>query len=703
MYLKRGFITRVLKGLFSEYVLTLSKKEAIREMLLFYMAKDELNAIKRNKRIMFIEDINKSLFKNSEDVFFNMFRMENIEHFLIDEFQDTDKLQWKNIERLVENGLSKGGSLFVVGDRKQGIYEWRGGSPELFNTVKESFSHFNIREERLEYNYRSGKSIVSFINRVFDVEKNPFLKSYTILSHFKESVQKATKDFDGYVEVRFNKDDEELNLNLVKNVKELIERYNFSDIAILVRKNSHAKEISRLLMDENIPVVSQETFLLSSSHIIKGIISFLKFLSLPEDDIGFSALLLNDMFLKNARIDGLEIRRFIMNAEEGNPLYLIFKKKFKSLWDIYIEPIYSKVNVIPLYDLIRMILELFNIEKLFKGELPFVTAFLELVFGFENETQKSVDEFLNFFTSLTEEDSPALKFPEGVNAVRILTIHKAKGLQFPVIMFPLKNSQKKRELFAEGRDFFIINKSYAEKNKRLFGMERRKEEQDLKASVNLIYVAMTRAINELYIHSVNTGKESGIREIFNRLIEYRFGELQSFFSSGSKMITKKECKETEFPPISLSSLKTPSQWQKIIYKGIDIRTEEIQEGIDVHRMLEVFEDESFLKDSNVKQGLEQKAFRFVYKFFKDRNLLDAVHIVEKDFVDSKGEIIRPDRIVIKDDVVYIIDFKTGRQRNKDVVQLRHYMQTMKNIFLKDIKGYILYMREEIVKEVGFEG
>ena len=220
-------------------------------------------------------------------------------HFLIDEFQDTSLLQWKNLFPMVEEALSSGGSLFYVGDKKQAIYRFRGGDAYLMERIGAGLKHFNLKEEFLSRNYRSQKEIVEFNNRVFSRENIlNFLGQVTcgdkdgfelevedrdeIAGVFKEAKQEYSKEKQGgrvsfeLVGAGEGQADTEdiIKEKTISLIKKLRKRFECQDIAVLARSNNEVERISSWLIAEGLPVESEKTLNIAENHRIKELTAF---------------------------------------------------------------------------------------------------------------------------------------------------------------------------------------------------------------------------------------------------------------------------------------------------------------------------------------------------------------------------------------------------------------------------------------------
>ncbi len=383
-------------------------------------------------------------------------------HFLFDEFQDTSRDQWYALLPIVEDVLSRGGSLFLVGDVKQAIYGWRGGDWTLFDEVVSSFVSVGSPETlRLDKNYRSCKTLVEFFNRLFqplsdkgevkDILGNFFLKgapsdvlddvsssvSSAFSSHYQVPVRgdiprsgffiykcggkRSKDDLREVVRSKFLED-----VRLEWEMRETVE--SGAPIAVLVRTNDDVEEVSSWLIQSGIPVVTENALKLSSSLAVKGIVSFLSYLYDPGDEVSLYG------FLASGLLEGGPA-----SEEELSSLWLQgdcdpWKKKVEDLRR-KLSPLLNRRSP---YELMFSLLEEIGITLERGGRMfhqaPFIRRLLELSHRFELENGPSISKFLSFCEEGGLEERVGL--PESVDAVRVLTIHRAKGLEFPVVFIP---------------------------------------------------------------------------------------------------------------------------------------------------------------------------------------------------------------------------------------------------------------------------
>jgi ATP-dependent exoDNAse (exonuclease V) beta subunit len=452
-----------------------------------------------------------------------------VNHFLIDEFQDTSRPQWAALFPLLEETLSKGGTLFYAGDVKQAIYGWRGGDSRLFGEVAEV--HFpsvppeGRRGETLRGNYRSLVKIVDFNNELYRLlgdrecvdaiarmilgQKAP-QESREYLSHlisrtFADVEQEAAPHLkDGEKgEIRIcsflapaEQLRREVRQRLIGEMKGVWERRK-EGIAVLVRRNRDAEDITAWLMAEGIPVVTENSLRLRSSDLLKGLVAFLRFLDYPLDDLSFWGSAASRLFKGLPGLSGEDLDPFLSEGRWQPPLYKAFEGRFPAASKEYMRPLLARVGLVTPYDLAREVIERFRLVERFPEDGVFIYRFLELMFQMEARGQRSLSHFLRFWEEGGMEEKIGL--PDEISAVRILTIHKAKGLEFPVVFIPFTNWRLERPRLARLHDGSFVSL------KRPLPQALEKEAVSMMIAdgleaLNLLYVATTRAEEELYLY-----------------------------------------------------------------------------------------------------------------------------------------------------------------------------------------------------------
>ncbi len=447
-------------------------------------------------------------------------RYGNYKYILIDEFQDTSLSQWESLCPIIEEMLSQGGGLVCVGDPKQTIYRWRGSFPDIFSLLKKRFSSANYKEFVLSENWRSAKEIVEFNNQLFSEKKKALPlgedliidakildKLFYVFSSERVCQQVKRKDLTGKVtilslNVEFL-EAEEIENQIINELISLIRGSKAScpeeQIAVLVRRRSEAQRIISALFEEGIAVVSNESVSLVSSQIIRALFSLLRWMAYPEQKLYLYMFLLSDLW---AKFIGKDIR--------------FWEQELRFLsYDKIIELIRPGLNVRrnSLYFMIKDLIKNFKLYELFPQEKIYFDGLLEMVLEWEMENTSLLSHFLDYWKK--QEDSlvegEKLNLPSDKDAVKVMTIHTAKGLEFDTVILPfLQVSFWRRfskgladQLFWESDDkylqAFYINKTLASRTERLAQLYGQEMAYQLWDNLNLLYVAFTRAKKQLII------------------------------------------------------------------------------------------------------------------------------------------------------------------------------------------------------------
>jgi ATP-dependent helicase/nuclease subunit A len=749
------------------------------------------------RRTVLIEELNKLLQQVIDgeqfvpEIYYAL--AERYSHFLIDEFQDTNLLQWRNMAVLVEEALSRGGTLFLVGDKKQSIYRWRGGRPELVDEVAAQYRSFQHHPVCLDTNYRSGEHIVKFNNALFDPDNIGRLVDAVMAEPSREHKKRIVETYGeapqalcpsktgkGYVRIeklsrrdhngeapeRFAKKEkfEVVGERLSRLILDLRSRgaYRDRDIAVLVRTRAEAQFVVNMLLSMGVSVESELTVNVKNNPFVKEVVGFLRFLDAPYDNLSFAGLVTGRLFLETASVPDRTMRRWIEEQrmrQPGSVLYARFRDDFPGLWSLYLEYFFQRVGYFPPYELAVLILERWDLLKRFPEEAPYFLHLCGLLKDREALGEGNLAAFLRFwygksmvtFGETGESEGPfLLKTTEGANAIRVLTIHKAKGLQFPVVILPFlklttfsaSDSRDKAKFFVTEGDrlkLLYIKKDFAAHSHRLRRIYQEKEMDHLLDELNNVYVACTRPEQELYLFLTESVRQK------NYLIETLFGmeTLQPYRRGNFIEIGKEHGEATRGPspaetserhdqgaPLSFDDMGNDILWiQKMRSKlktPESCSREQVQakkRGDVIHYILSLVttlpggkgEVGPFLEGC-IEAGLARYGFqrhkndvtRAVLEFFQRPHFRDffvsredeAVY-TEKEIVDDRGGGSKVDRILLRKDSIDVIDFKTGETHTAEhVEQIKRYSRLLEQIHPgRPVKGHLLYVDEGLVRTV----
>lgn len=715
---------------------------------IFNMISPDFRELSSREDVLFLEELNKQtrvlLDENSMTVPELYYRLATqFKHFLIDEFQDTSGLQWKNLELMAEEALSTGGSLFYVGDKKQAIYRFRGGDVSLIDSVKNKFRNFNVITGVLDKNYRSSKNIVEFNNKIFSednlgkffskiAEDNENLNPENIneiINIFKESKQeyKIRKE-EGYIKIEFidvenrYERDKIINDKLVELIYELKKRFEFRDIALLTRKNSEIELVTSWLLEKNIPIESEKTLNIRENSYIKEIISLLKFLNSPIDNLSFASFILGNIFLKVSNLKREKIQDFIFEARNKilsgeTYLYREFQREFPGIWKTLMEEFFKNVGFVPLYELTISIYSRFNCLINFHEYQGFFMRFLEFIKEQEDERQ-DIPSFLEYFDNAPVEE--LYINVSKTNSVKALTIHKAKGLEFPVVILPFAEMDVKvdKEIIYPEDDMLRImhiNKKSREISPALKQIYNEAYKKSFMDELNNMYVAFTRPKDELYIFIPKKNERRSFN-IVNILIPSENPE------SGCRVKPKLHSEREFLFDIPASEFR---DWIKSLKDEFTNESfvqdkEKVLKGNIMHSIL------SFIGDLNeqdvnfaVKQAVEKTKFKYQFvddfqefedvikRLITDKKFHSIFYIdngtvySEKEIVDSIGNTKRLDRLIVLQSEVWIIDYKSSKDDGNNYDgQMKEYINIIKGMYpAKKIKGILIYLDNLSMEEV----
>jgi ATP-dependent exoDNAse (exonuclease V) beta subunit len=546
---------KTIEKLKGEYMLMQAIGRHFYKLSVIHEINKEVAQIKQEKNVVHISDFNKAIINIvlQEPVPFIYERLgEKYNHILIDEFQDTSVLQWNNLLPLVENSVAKGHFNMLVGDAKQAIYGWRGGEMEqiVFLTQKrfrelvarheqaellklryETFEH-SLLAEQLNTNYRSAREIITFNNELFRLLVELYKEERSLLADvydaYFEQQTPANPKTGGHVEVRFIERIEEgilpltvsalspyqrFTLEAIWNIIQdaLAAGYEYRDIAILNRSNTSGKLIANFLKENNIEVISQDSLVLQSAPSIQLIIALFRVICLPDHVLyRYEALHLFHTYilqtLPDATID--EVKKVLENASL-EPFYEYLSAKGYAL-----EP--YKLQQAGIYELAEKLIQLLQLfDK--PRQQPYLFRFLDVVLEFSIKQSNHLADFMEYWER--KKESISINTPKDWQAVTVSSIHKSKGLEYPVVIVPFADwefSHNKNDLLwlslendqldhntlqLQSIPISMATVSPVKELGRtpLKGQFEKEFEKVFIESLNTLYVALTRAADRLYL------------------------------------------------------------------------------------------------------------------------------------------------------------------------------------------------------------
>ena len=659
-------------------------------------------------------------------------------HFMIDEFQDTSVLQWNNLLPLIEESLANNRFNLIVGDAKQAIYRFRGGEVELFTQLpkllhsnenqeirlREQVLTQNYEYKNLDTNYRSRNNIIDFNNRFFEIAKRELSDDFrAIYQHHEQKTAPLGKE-GGLISFRFiqSKVADEFRTAKLEEVTNIIGElkangYPWEKIAVLSLKNRDASAIASHLLQQGIPIVSSESVKLSSSIRVRFLVAYLHYLTHPEDAIN--------------RIDLSRLFLLLQNSEAH--FYAVSKKmvdkkyRFNDLIQTYgFAPLsLDSLSKNTVYELCEALIRHFFVKEPLD---IFVRFFLDFVFDKQPIHQGDIGRFLKLWEEKSEKLSISL--PENINAVQIMTAHKAKGLKFGVVIADLEyyKAKKTKEQFWDAPEveelspientLFDINKNLDAIDKlAVYEREMGKSKLDF---LNLMYVAFTRPVDALY--ALGDINEEGKGKFFSTYLinyleantlwnkeqlTYQFGKLPPV-SKEEKTTESSERRLTFVPSIAWNNhvqiaapdnplaLSNQTLSEKLYGTLLHDILAEIQYAEDLPKVLTAFEQRALLDKADrpfIEQTLRNLlSCREIASAF-NRN---AVIKTETEIYDAEsGKLLRPDRVVLLNNQLTIIDYKTGKKEEKHTKQIQAYGLAFSKMGYKVTRLQLVYIGENI--------
>lgn len=688
-----------------------------------------------------------------------------INHYMIDEFQDTSGMQWGNFLPLVRDSLASGNRNFIVGDVKQSIYRWRNSDWKILDEQLDSdFRKESINHETLNTNWRSARNVIDFNNAIFARGAALLQETYNtdlpqegdeaIYNTFAGRITKAYnelyqhipdshKDNEGHVKVEFI-DTEEHDWqqyvldNLPRQIEELQDRgYSLKDIAILVRTKKEGAEVANRLLEYKhthaeskyrYDIISDEALFMDNSKSIKLIIALLKYLHNPQD-ASLKALAVYEYFKHSDQLNAEEALQKYFSANEDLPETIA-----KEL---------TQIRELPLYEMTEGIFELFR-DSLEDNEHIYIQSFLDLVLDFTIRNSSDLDAFLSWWN-----DNGAKKTiftPDGQDAIRIMTIHKSKGLGFNVVLLPFCNWDIDHKLTnilwchptsEPFNGLHLVPVKYSKKLRNtIFEYEYLNEK--LHAFIdnfNVLYVAFTRAKNELIAFAPKPKRED-VNNISSLLwmsihspevaiskegdyinLEKYVDEDNSFELGKDYRPTKKEKTVAATNEISIDTLPSVSYDDRLKLmlsnKYFFTDTGQRDYGNMMHeivsRVRTIDDLEGAVEDyyiageitSEKKTEITELLRKYVSSlsvaqwYSGEYKVLNEVEILQ-----PNGSIVRPDRVMTKGDEAIVIDYKFGEKEDKKYnKQVKYYADQIRKMGYGDVKGYICYIALNKVVEV----
>jgi ATP-dependent helicase/nuclease subunit A len=743
---------------------------------------------RNSNNVLLISDTNlllKEIIGNNDAPFIYEKFGNRFNHILIDEFQDTSGFQWLNFKPLIENSLSFGNYNMIVGDIKQSIYRWRNGNWKLLHEQiqKDIAEHF-ISEQTLNSNWRSKENIVQFNNSLFKKLPEMLQMQYNNdISSINDETLKEKLRREGYTDIiqkAYNKHEQtvpdqdekkggtvklffthssnntEYNKKVYDVLPETIESIlrnghaKASEIGILVRRNAEAKTVADMLLQyqketvqsEKYQIISPESLYIGNSPSVKIIISAMKCLQSSENDINTAELI-------------FEFQKFKGNTQSlKNDLFLSVKKNEygRFLPEAFLKN-KNELKRTSLYELSERLIEIFDIAGS-KKDFLYLKSFQNLISEQLNKQNSNLSDFLDWWNEKGKEKS--VQFSDETNALRIMTIHSSKGLAFKYVFIPFADMKidhgvnspllwvkTDKEPFNSIKYFPVkynsklIQSYFAEDylNEKLYAYI---------DTLNLLYVAFTRAKSALYIfssfpktkkneyssaghllHSFVTSSLEHTDQI--KSLHFSKDSINEFnvFSYSEEAVVAEVTrqKQSELENVLFAPVEYPNSIFQdrihINYSSEDFFTESIDNvenmvnyGIfmhqvfaqihykdDVSTVLEAMISEGYISENEKKQ-IADRIYEIISRdnvkewFSQDYNV-----ITEEALITAEGDIRIPDRVILSDDKIIVIDFKFGKKHKKYFEQIKEYKELIEEVYEQKTEAYIYYVVSDFKEQV----
>lgn len=762
---------------FGEYITALKVKANLFTLGLLNDLQEEIDNIRQEKGILPLSDSNlllKKIIDGSDSPFIYEKTGNTFNHFMLDEFQDTSAMQWGNFKPLIDNSLAEGKSNLAVGDAKQSIYRWRNGDWNILaNKIETQFDANQIQIKNLLNNWRSHSNIIGFNNLVFpqmaarlatkfDKEQgydgqneseatSLFRKIYNDVEQIIDDPEQREG---GFVQVNFFEESEESGYKeqslaqLLKQVKQLQDAgFLGKDIAILVRRNAEGGEIIRYFMEAaelpenrscNLEIISNESLFLNSSNCVTLVVGLISHLVNPDDKITKATILneYNSFLYPILSGKGKEViynrEGYTMDGRLPGSLDPGYENEFEAVFAPVIRQLKSTILNASIDEVVTLICRAFNLFEI-EGDLPFLLGLIDQAAQIKSGLSNDLSNFLKWWEDKGHKLSVSVN--DETEAIRLMTIHKSKGLEFKVVLVPffdwpvLWSHTPVLWCHPEAEPFNTLPLVPVKAVKDLAQSHFRKEyfEEFFNSyidNLNLVYVAFTRAVSALYINAPFNEKdksESSVAKVlYNSLAGisgsgtldepgrcFTIGELKGETTdrkAGEQVLPVGRYVFNEFS--SRLKLRTNIEF----FSGGELSDKNL--GILVHEILSEIKTTADI-DRSCQRALKQQKITQSEYYIITRWLRELVgsdqakewfsgrhKIVNERELLSPSGIKRPDRVMFSDGKAIVVDYKLGEPMpGKYGRQVTGYSSELKKIGFAEVEGYLWYLKPNIIEKV----
>lgn len=649
-------------------------------------------------------------------------------HFFLDEFQDTSRLQWSNLVPLVHESLGNNQFNFIVGDPKQSIYRFKNGVAEQFVALpriynpendaktasKSDFFEAQGQVSGLEENWRSAQEIVTFNNEFFTGLKTLLPESGQ--SYYNKIKQAPRGKADGLITFKMDhqKDktqkEDELAL-LEKWVNECIaDGYEPGDICILSKNKRSCNSFANHLKTKGFSVISSDSLLVDSDVFVQLVVSFLKWRSNP---------------LENQYAMQFAEKHFRIRNEDDN--YKLYEECFET---VEIEGQLKKRFSIPtfisisgfdesllntgyqsIYSLIQTFIRTNQIDELHNA---YIHQLLDISFNFDLSNGPDLMSFLSYYATTGHKSN--VQLPDNKHAIKIMTAHKSKGLEFPIVLIPLLNFGSTRNENApriiENEGHFIetklVQKDYFLPEIEELGLI--EKEAKLMDAINLLYVAFTRPIDRLYFYS-NSGHSDTNKKVLATLSAL-YPELiidnehiQGVIGNKPQRTIAESTSDSSFTATSLSDF--------LWFPEISLFSQEEAEATALNKQQRIgnlfhgiMENSSTkeeamtflatgIRKGKIEKSAEKELLSLIEEIYSNEQIQAlfsiGTHLNERTLAIDPTTLLRPDKIIYTADQTVVIDFKTGDEQPKYIKQVNDYVRALNDVGFNNVSGYLYYV------------
>lgn len=693
--------------------------------LLQYMA-DALKRLRNDEQLIRISEFNTLISKliQEENTPFIYERLgTKFKHFLLDEFQDTSRLQWLNMVPLIRESISQNQENLIVGDPKQSIYRFKNGVAEQFVALPGVYNPENsarIEEhsryfeqmgavQALENNWRSAPLIVRFNNRLFeDMRKMVPTEVATFYNSIEQEPQSKVKGRI-FIQSRERKSKpDELLPQIISWIEESLQAgHRGGDICILGNRNLECNRWAIGLTNAGYQVVSSESLLIRNNLKVQLTIAYLRRRLRPGSDQEIKRFA--ELFFRVRDLSYSHYQHYFSETENEQGRikrhfdeHTFVREQFNGEDEFYfkhesiyhlIQGFYQRMNFVELND-------------------PYLHHLADFAFEFGLHRGPDLGLFLKEYE--LRKNKLAVQIPEGPDALKIMTIHKSKGLEFPVVIVPSMDfpSQIRHEFLVDVEDFIVYKRpTQSEQIRLLQDLYARENEQIIADNLNKCYVAMTRPVSRLYVG--NDHDKGAFGKLFHQvlrthpeakeeegawIVDLNEGEQiqeEEIQQNVNNFIPKDIHEYLWFPHIAI-------QDKSELYDH-DYLSEEMQYGLEFHQLAAAIHHEKEI-EQGIERGISEgtisilnreKLAKDLREIFQNQAYLDLLKnaaeiLSEQNIIGTKGEMHRPDKIILKENETILLDFKTGLPQVKHNKQIEDYRNCLEEMGYPNVCCYLYY-------------